>query len=62
MSLEPHHVLSVEPPALFLQGLGSQVLGFSALHVVEDEEQSLGGETLEEIDGIAAWWWCLQQN
>ena len=62
MSLEPHHVLGVEPPALLLQGLGGQVLGFSALHVVEDEEQGLGGETLEEVDGVAARWRSLQQD
>jgi len=40
VSLEPHHVLGVEPPALLLQRLGRQVLGLGTLHVVEDEEQS----------------------
>ena len=38
--LKPHHVLSVEPPALLLKGLGCQVLGLGPLHIVEDEEQS----------------------
>lgn len=54
VSLEPHHVLGVEPPALLLQGLGRQVLGLGPLHVVEDEEECLGGQPLEEVDGVAA--------
>lgn len=31
MSLEPHHVLGVEPPGLLLQGFGCQILGLGAL-------------------------------
>ena len=52
--LEPHHVLGVEPPALLLECLGGQILGLGALHVVEDEEQSLRRETLEEVYRVAA--------
>jgi len=40
MSLEPHHILGVEPPALLFKGLGCQILGLGPLHVVEDKEQS----------------------
>lgn len=39
VSLEPHHVFGVEPPALLLQRLGRQVLSLGPLHVVEDKEQ-----------------------
>ena len=66
MSLEPHHVLGVEPPTLLLQRLGRQVLRLGPLHVVEDEEERLRGESLEEVDGVAGWRrslgvvsWCL---
>ena len=41
VSLEPHHILGVEPPALLLESFGSKVLRLGALHVVEDEEQRL---------------------
>ena len=52
MPLEPHHVLGVEPPALLLERLGRQVLGLGALHVVEDEEERLRGQSLEEFYGV----------
>lgn len=39
--LEPHHVLGVKPPALFLERLRREVLRLRALHVVEHEEQRL---------------------
>ena len=41
MPLEPHHVLGVEPPTLFLESLCCQVLRLRSLHVVENEEQRL---------------------
>ncbi len=47
--LEPHHVLCVEPPRLLLERLGRQVLRLRPLHVVEDEEERLGGQPLEEL-------------
>lgn len=38
MPLEPHHILSVKPPALLLEDFCSQVLGFRSFQVVKDEE------------------------
>lgn len=52
MPLEPHHVLGVEPPALFLECLGCEVLRLRALHVVEHEEQRLRRQSLEELHGV----------
>lgn len=34
--LKPHHVFCVEPPRLFLQGFGCQILGLSALQQNRD--------------------------
>ena len=62
MPLEPHHVLGVEPPALLLESLGGHVLRLGALHVVEDKEESLCGESLEEVYRVAAWWWGLGEE
>ena len=59
MSLEPHHILGVEPPTLLLEGLGRQVLGLGSLHVIEDEEECLRGQLLEEVDRITSRGWSL---
>ena len=60
VSLEPHHILGVKPPALLLQCLRRQILRLGALHVIENEEESLRGKSLEEVDGITALRGCLQ--
>ena len=60
VSLEPHHILGVKPPTLLLQRLSGKVLRLSALHVVENEEESLRRKSLEEVNGITALWGCLQ--
>ena len=60
MSLEPHHILGVKPPALLLQCLRRQILRLGALHVIENEEERLRRKSLEEVNGITALWGCLQ--
>ena len=60
VSLEPHHILGVKPPTLLLQRLSGKVLRLSALHVVENEEESLRRKSLEEVNGITALWGSLQ--
>ena len=60
VSLEPHHILGVKPPTLLLQCLRRQILGLGALHVIENEEESLRRKSLEEVDGITALGGCLQ--
>lgn len=40
MPLEPHHIFGVKSPRLFFKCLSSQVLGFSAFHIVKDKEES----------------------
>lgn len=49
VSLEPHHVLGVEAPALLLERFCRQVLRLGPLHVVEHEEQRLRRQPLEEL-------------
>ena len=62
MPLEPHHIFSVEPPTLFLKGLGGQILGLGSLHVVENEEQCFSGQPLEEVYCVTSGWRCLQEK
>lgn len=59
MALEPHHKLSVEPPALLFKGLGCQVLCLGPLHIVKDEEESLRRQSLEKLHCIRMWQWNL---
>lgn len=47
--LEPHHVFSMEAPALFFERFRCEVLRFRSLHVVEHEEQRLRRQPLEEL-------------
>lgn len=38
--LEPHHVLGVKPPRLFLQSLSGQILSLGALGEAESEQRT----------------------
>lgn len=57
MALEPHHVLGVEPPTLFLECFSCQVLRLAPLHVVENEEERFRRQPLEELQCI-----CMLQR
>ena len=56
MSLEPHHVLCVEPPRLLFQRLRCQILRLRPLHVVEDEKERLCWQPLKEFNRIWPLW------
>lgn len=60
VSLEPHHVLRMKPPALLLERLCGQILRLRSLHVVEHEEKRFRCETLKEINCIRMWKLSLQ--
>jgi hypothetical protein len=45
-----------------LSHLGCQVLSLGPLHVVEDEEESLCGEALKEVDRVVPRRWSLTIN
>lgn len=49
VTLEPSHVLFVEPPGLLLQFTSSQVLLVRSLSVVEDEEQAVGAKLFKDL-------------
>lgn len=60
--LEPHHVLGVKPPGLFLQSLGRQILSLGTLQVIEDEEESFCGQSLVELYGVRVMRWDLMME
>ena len=52
VSLEPHHVLGMKPPAALLKSPRRQVLGPGALHVVENVKQRVVRHLGEELGRV----------